>query len=204
MEYILGAGVFTFGIFGALTVSNNVSSFAIIISAVGFVQWLFSVGISANLKDVEFDAKHGIRTTPSIFGVKAIDQKLMIPKSFWIYAFSIKIIHILIISLPFIFGYSSIFIYDLPIPGIGFLLITILLLFITYKILVTPMSKRDDMLVNVGLQEGMALLLFLIVLLDLFIENIGMITFYLLIILFIVWPLFWLRLLYGERMMPLE
>lgn len=204
MEYILGAGVFTFGIFGALTVSNNVSTFAIIISAVGFMQWLFSVGISANLKDVEFDAKHGIRTTPSIFGVKAIGQKLLIPKSFWIYAFSIKIIHILIISLPFIFGYSSIFIYDLPIPGIGFLLITILLLFITYKILVTPMSKRDDMLVNVGLQEGMALLLFLIVLLDLFIENIGMITFYLLIILFIVWPLFWLRLLYGERMIPLE
>ena len=204
MEYVLGAGVFTFGIFGALTVSNNVSSFAIIISAVGFMQWLFSVGISANLKDVEFDTKQGTRTTPSVFGVKAVDKKLLIPNSFWIYAFSLKIIHILIVALPFILGYTSIFIYGLPIPGISFLIISIILLYLTFKILTTPMSKRDNMLINAGLQEGHALLLILVVLLDLFVENISILVFLWLIVLFMVWPLFWLRILYGEKMIPLE
>ncbi len=204
MEYILGAGVFTFGIFGALTVSNNISTFAIIISAVGVMQWLFSVGVSANLKDVEFDTKHGIRTTPSMFGVKAIDKKLLIPKSFWIYAFSIKIIHILIIALPFILGYTSIFIYGLPIPGISFLILTIILLYLTFKILTTPMLKRNKMLIYVGFQEGFAFLLIPIALLDILIENITLLASFLLILLFILWPLFWFRLLYGKRMIPLE
>ena len=57
MEYILAAAVFSYGIFGALTVSDQVSVFAVIISCVAFLQWVFSVGISANLKDVEFDTK---------------------------------------------------------------------------------------------------------------------------------------------------
>ena len=70
--------VFTLGIFGALTVSNNISSLAVIVSALGFMQWLFSVGISANLKDVEFDSKLGIKTTPTIFGVYESDKKLII------------------------------------------------------------------------------------------------------------------------------
>ena len=94
MEYILGAGVFTYGIFGALTVSNHVPSLVIIVSAAGFMQWLFSVGISANLKDVEFDTKQGIRTMPTVFGVKAIGKRLLIPVSFWVYVFGVKIIHI--------------------------------------------------------------------------------------------------------------
>ncbi|MCK4416038.1 MAG: UbiA family prenyltransferase, partial [Thermoplasmatales archaeon] len=64
MEYVIGTGVFTYGIFGALTVSTNISTLAVIISLVGFMQWLFSVGISANLKDVEYDSKLGIKTTP--------------------------------------------------------------------------------------------------------------------------------------------
>ena len=96
MEYILSAGVFTYGIFGALTVSNNISSLAILVSAVGFMQWLFSVGISANLKDVEFDSKLGVKTTPIVLGVHVIGKRLMIPSLFSLYAFSLKFIHILI------------------------------------------------------------------------------------------------------------
>jgi len=90
MEYILSAGIFTYGIFGALTVSDKVSSFAVLISTVGFIHWLFSVGISANLKDVEFDLKIGVRTTPAVFGVHVSGEKLMVPLLFSLYAFIIK------------------------------------------------------------------------------------------------------------------
>jgi len=204
MEFILGIGVFTFGIFGALTVSNNVSNLAILISAFGFIQWLFSVGISANLKDIEFDSKLGIRTTPTIFGVHVSDKKLMIPISFSLYAFAIKFIHILIASLPFFLGYTSIFIYDLPIPVICFIIISMILLYLTLKILSTPLSKRDKMLIYAGVQEGLALLLIPVALMSYLTENISILPAFLLILLFIFWPLFWFRILFGKRMIPLE
>jgi len=204
MEYILGAGVFTYGIFGALTVSNNVSYLAILISAVGLMQWLFSVGISANLKDVEFDSKLGIRTTPIVFGAHVSDKRLLIPLSFSLYSFVLKFIHILIASLPFFLGYTSIFIYDLPIPGVCFLIISIVLLYLTLKILSTPMSERDKMLIYVGVQEGLALLLTPIALMSYLTENISILATFLLILLFIFWPLFCFRMLFGKRMIPLE
>lgn len=94
MEYVLSLGVFTYGVFGALTVSNSISYLVVIVSLVGFMQWLFSVGVSANLKDVEFDVKQGVSTTPTLLGVKTIDKKLVIPIGFWVYAFGIKVIHI--------------------------------------------------------------------------------------------------------------
>lgn len=79
MEYILAMGIFTYGLFGALTVSNGVSSLAIIISFVAMMQWLFSVGVFANLKDVKYDAKMDVKTTPTLLGVKTIKDKMYIP-----------------------------------------------------------------------------------------------------------------------------
>ena len=204
MEYVLGLGVFTYGIFGASTVSNNISYFAILISMMAFMQWLFSVGISANLKDVEFDTKQGIRTTPTVFGVHVSENKIHIPLTFSLYAFIIKIIHIMIGASIFILGYTSISVYDLPIPGICFLIISILLLYLTLKILTTPLLKRDKMLIYVGFQEGLALLLIPIALISYLTENVSLISTFLLILLLVFWPLFWFRMLFGKRMIPLE
>ena len=197
-------GVFSFGIFGALTVSNSITNLAIIISAVCFMDWLFSVGVSANLKDVEFDTKLGIRTTPAVFGVYAKDKKLFIPTSFRIYTYFIKIIHVLIAALPFILGYTSIFVYNLPITGICFFIISISLLYLTQRILSTPISKRDSMLIYIGLQEGLALLLIPIGLLSILIDSFTLLPTFLFILLLIFWPLFWFRFLFGKKMIPLE
>jgi len=141
MEYVLSLGVFSCGIFGALTVSNNITLFPVLISAFAFMQWLFSVGISANLKDVEFDTKQGVRTTPTVFGVKVTNKKTIMPFSFKLYAFGIKIIHILIAGFPFLLGYSSIYVFNLPIPGIFFLLISIILLYLTLRFINTNFKK---------------------------------------------------------------
>jgi 4-hydroxybenzoate polyprenyltransferase len=204
MEYILSAGIFTYGIFGALAVSDKLSPFAILISAVGFMHWLFSVGISANLKDVEFDSKLGIRTTPAIFGVHVSREKLIVPFLFSLYAFVIKFLHILLISLTFFLGYTSIFLFGIPIPVICFLILSISLLYLTFKILSTPVSKRDKMLIYVGFQEGFAFLLIPISLMSYLVENLSILVTFLLILLLIFWPLFWFRLLFGKRMIPLE
>jgi len=204
MEYILSMGVFSCGIFGALTVLNNISNLAIIVSFFGFMQWLFSVGISANLKDVEYDTRLGIKTTPTKFGVKVSKKDFIIPLTFKMYATGIKITHILIATLPLFLGYTSFFVYDIPIPGLFFLVISLLVLFCTLKILTTPLKKREKMLIYVGLQEGLALLLLPILLMSILIDNFGIIQTFLLIILFIFWPLFWFRILYGKKMIPLE
>ena len=204
MEYILSIGVFLYGIYGALTVSNSISNLAIIISAIGFMHWLFSVGISANLKDVEFDTKLGIRTTPAVFGEYAKGKKLFIPTSFRLYTYFIKISHVLIAALPFILGYTSIVVYNVPIPGICFLIISFSLLFLTQKILSTPISRRDNMLIYIGVQEGLALLLIPIALTDILIDSIALLSTFLLILLLIFWPLFWFRFLFGKKMIPLE
>ena len=204
MEYILSFGVFTFGIFGAITASNNISNLAILVSTFGFMQWLFSVGISANLKDVEFDSKQGIKTTPIFLGVHVLYNKLQIPTTFKAYSYLIKILHILIAFFSFLFGYTSIFVYDIPIPGTCFLVISIVLFYLTWKILSTPITQRDKMLIYIGLQEGLAFLLIPITLLSYLIEKISIIPTISLILIIILWPILTFRMLFGKRMIPLE
>ena len=204
MEYILSVGVFTFGLFGAYSVTNNISYFVLIVCFFGFFQWLFSVGISANLKDVEFDSKIDIKTTPIRFDVKVIDNNLHIPVPFYLYAFGIKIIHILVTSLILLFGYSTVFINGLPIIAISFFIISFILIYLIWKILSTDLKNRDKMLIYAGLQEGLTLILLPITLLNYLIEKISLLPTLFLLILFILWPILCFRLLFGKKMIPLE
>jgi len=204
MEYILAIGVFTYSLFGALTVSDNVSDLAIIIGLVGMMQWLFSVGVFANLKDVKYDTKMGIRTTPTILGVKAIEDTLKIPPLFKSYAFGIKIIHISIASLPFLLRFTSIYVFYLPIPSFFFILLSIIILYLVVKIFSTSLSERDKMLVYEGLQEGLSLLLIPMVLMSYLFENIGIAPTLFMIALIVIWPLSSLRIVFGKKLIPLE
>lgn len=204
MEYVLSTGVFTFGIFGALTVSNTISLLAILISLLGFMQWLFSVGISANLKDVEYDSKMKIKTTPILFGVKVVNKELIRSPLFKMYAYGIKIIHIVIASLPFLLLFTSITVFNFLIPLVCFFIISLVMIYTTYKILSIPLKMRDSMLRYEGIHEGFALLLIPIVLMSYLINNIDLFPTLLLIFLIIIWPLLSLRLLFGKKMIPLE
>jgi len=204
MEYLLSIGVFTFGLFGAFSVSSTISSLAIIICFFSFIQWLFSVGVFANLKDVEYDTKVGIKTTPTLFGVKIIDNQLFIPNVFKVYAFGIKILHIFIALLPLLFGLTSIYVNSLPIPLFSFVILSIFILFLLGKIFSTSLSERDKMLIYEGLQEGLAFLLIPTVIASYLIENIGALPTVLLVIFMIAWPLACFRILFGKKMIPLE
>jgi 4-hydroxybenzoate polyprenyltransferase len=204
MEFVLGLGVFTYGLFGGYTVSDTISPLVIIISLIGFFQWVFSVGVSANLKDVESDERLGIRTTPIVFGVRAADNTLKKPTGFILYAYSVKILHLLVASLPFILGYTSILIARLPIPILSYVLIAGVLLFTTYKILNASLEKRDMMLRYEGIHEGFALLLFPVTLLSFLIEHAGILPVLLLLLVIVIWPLVSLRTVFGKTLIPLE
>ena len=204
MEYVLGAAVFMYGMFGAFTVSDQVSNLTIIISCIWFLQWVFSVGVSANLKDVEFDTKLGIRTTPVVLGVHVLGNQLKKPLRFIIYIYIIKGAYLLMALLPFFLGYTSILLNGYPIPLLGFFIIAFLLLFTTRGILIASLKQRNLMLRYEGVHEGFALLLVPFVLLNYLVEHIGVLPTFLLMVLLILWPLFCLRLLFGKTLIPLE
>jgi 4-hydroxybenzoate polyprenyltransferase len=204
MEYVLGTAVFMYGVFGALTVSDRVSNLAIIISCVLLLQWVFSVGVSANLKDVEFDTKLGIRTTPVVFGVYILGNQLKKPLRFIVYTYAIKGVHLLVALLPFILGYTSILFNDYPIPLLGFVVIAFFLLFTTRGILTASLKERNLMLRYEGVHEGLALLLIPFVLMSYLVAHIGVLSTFLLIVILIFWPLLCLRLIFGKNLLPLE
>jgi 4-hydroxybenzoate polyprenyltransferase len=204
MEYVLGAAVFLYGIFGALTVSDEVSGFAIIISGIAFLQWVFSVGVSANLKDVEFDTQLGIKTTPVLFGVHAVGTQLKKPTSFVLYTYGILFLHLMIAVLPFVFGYSSPLFNGYPIPLGGYLILVLILCITTQGILSAPLNRRDQMLRYEGIHEGFALLLLPVVLFSYLTEHFDVLLPGLLLLVMILWPLLCLRILYGKKLIPLE
>lgn len=204
MEYVLAAAVFCYGVFGAFTVSEEISFFALSISGVAALQWVFSVGVSANLKDVEYDTKLGITTTPVLFGTHVVENELQKPMSFNVYAYTIKFLHVGVALLPFIFGYSSYLINGFPFPLICFLVLAFLLFYTTKGILTTSLRNRNLMLIYEGAHEGLALLLIPVVLLSTLTEYFGVIVTLLLMLSLIAWPLLCLRFLYGKSLIPLE
>ena len=141
MEYVLGAGHCTFALFGALTVSDVLYPLVIFYVLFVLIAHMFGVGVLANLKDVKYDSKQGIKTTPMILGVTAIDDELRIPAVFTAYAFSIKGIQIGIALLPFLTGDVSMFLYGIPVPIICFSILSTLLIYTLWKILSTSTSN---------------------------------------------------------------
>ena len=204
MEYVLGAGHCTFALFGALTVSDMLSPLVIFYVLFVLMMHMFGVGVLANLKDVKYDSKQGIKTTPMILGVTAIDDELRIPAVFTTYAFSIKGIQIGIALLPFLTGYVSMFLYGLPVPVICFSILSTLLIYTLWKILSTPLSGRDKMIRYSGIHQLLTYFLVPVVLMSYLVENINIFA---PILLIVVQPLrskFYLRAFFGKRRMPLE
>ena len=200
MEYILGAGVCALGLFGALTVSDVLSPLVIFI--VLFVLTKY-VNVSVNLKDVKYDSKRGIKTTPMILGVRAIDDELRIPAVFTIYAFSIRGINIGIALMPFLTGEVSMFLYGLPIPIICFSILSTLIIYTQWKMLSTPLSERAKMIRYAGMLEILTYFLLPVVLMSYLTENINIFAPILLIVVPPLWVKFYVKVFFGKRM-PLE
>ncbi|MBN1280188.1 MAG: UbiA prenyltransferase family protein [Candidatus Thermoplasmatota archaeon] len=204
MECVLAAGVFCFGVFGGLTVSDTLHPLVLVIACVGFLQWVFSVGVSANLKDVEYDTQLGIRTTPVLLGVHVVDGQLRKPLWFLLYALFLKGAHMVMAMVPFLLGYVSWQVSGFPLPLLGFILVVGGMIGTTAGILITSLQHRDRLLRYEGAHEGMSLLVIPMVLMEYLVTQIGVLPFLFMLVLFVCWPLLCLRLLYGKTLIPLE
>ena len=200
MEYVLGAGASTFGLFGALTVSDVLSPLVIFMLLFVLMKY---VSVYVNLKDAKYDSKQGIKTTPIMLGVRAIDDELRIPAVFTIYAFSTKGIQIGIALTPFLTGDVSMFLYGLPIPIICFSILSTLIIYTLWKMLSTPLSERAKMIRYTGIHELLTYFLVPVVLMSYLTENINIFAPILLIVVPPLWIKFYVTVFFGKRM-PLE
>ncbi len=204
LECVLGLGVFSLALAGAMIATTTVSPLSWLVAVAFYLQWVFSVGVTANLKDVEEDAKSKVYTSPTVFGVTATNGKTTIPWLFRVYAAGISVAFLGVLGLPFLLGLVAGGIDGLPIPLVCYTIVSLLLLLTTVLLLRGPSPSRDTFLRITGVHEGFSLLLVPLVLSAMLLSAIGPGGLLLILGVIIVWPLSWFRLLYGKTLIPLE
>jgi 4-hydroxybenzoate polyprenyltransferase len=149
MDIFNSLAVFTFILYGATTVSGNisdVSKLAWLVCILGAIQVFFMQLIPGGLKDIENDYKTGANTVAVKLGVRVTKSDILkIPLSYKILSYGIQIFNISLVFLPFfyfIFTDRSTIHYIIWIL-LG--LVTILMFIITYKFLNMKYFERDKM-----------------------------------------------------------
>jgi 4-hydroxybenzoate polyprenyltransferase len=203
LEYLLGLGVFFLVLAGAVVVTPQVSVLAWVVAGAFFSQWVFSVGVAANLKDIEEDTKNGVFTSPTVFGVRFTSGRIVIPRGFQAYAGLVSLAYIMVLGLPLALGIIPGNVW-ISVEWVGFVALSFALLVTTAGVLRGPSPSRDRFLRYAGVHEGLALLLVPMMLLTLLMENVGFYWTLVLLMVIVAWPLCWFRILFGKRLLPLE
>lgn len=204
LDISLAAGTGIFLILGGYAFLSNKPDAALppliyVFSFLVFLQILFNNAVEGGLKDVKSDASAGVRTLAMVLGVK---PPLKINKGFKIFAYGIKIIHLLIVWLVLInlqdFVASTINAPYLFGTYIFAALFSLAILYTTWNFLENEIGDREKLKRIFSIHEISTAYLVIIVLLP--IIGIGL-TLFLLVL-----PLFWYigfnALLYGNPMCP--
>lgn len=134
MDIFVAGGIFLFILYGASTVSLNLTSLAWIVCILGTLQVLFMQFIAGGLKDIENDFKRGAKTLAIKMGVRVEKGLVKMPYSFKILAYSLQVTELILLFTPFFF------IFVLPpfynyVQFAALIFFSILMLFISHKLL---------------------------------------------------------------------
>jgi len=198
MEYVAGITAFLGGIFGAICVADSISNLSLIISLLAGIKYVFNIGISANIKDLKYDKKSGLKTTPIYFGVRAEDDKLLVSKKFILYAYVIKLTYIVIGILPVIYGYVHYQLYDFPIPIVLYILCTMGIFYTIWMILSTSFSYRRKMIFYEGAHELFSYFILPVSIMTFLVEHLGIISFLLLVVIPPLWAKFTINVFFAK------
>jgi 4-hydroxybenzoate polyprenyltransferase len=111
MDILVAIGVFFLILYGALYGYNNgllatgladVTLLAWIVCVLGSIQVLFMQMIAGGMKDIKNDFEKGARTTAIKMGVRIMEGRLQVSLSFNILAYTIQLVDIGTVFLPFI------------------------------------------------------------------------------------------------------
>ncbi|MBN2065590.1 MAG: UbiA family prenyltransferase [Candidatus Thermoplasmatota archaeon] len=191
-DYFIATMLFFVALYGGFSVTSTVSNFVYVIALLAFTQMLIN-NIIAGLKDVDHDALAGGLSTPLRMHVGVEKGQLHISRSFASYIVLLKIIHITLTLIPFIYVMMSFQTWQLYaaviIIGVS---VCFLIRFLTMKTF-----NRESLMRAIGFHEMFA---FLVVPVLLF-SFIGSVAAIFLLIFPVIWLGVFLILMYG-RLMP--
>jgi 4-hydroxybenzoate polyprenyltransferase len=124
-DFTLALWIFFFCLFGASVISIEFSGLVYLIAMLGFFQILFNNAIEGGLKDADHDATAGAKTLAHSLGVRIKKKKAVIPNTFKLASYGIKLAHLAIIAIIIYIGTMSF--YGM-VDYLQFLLLTILIL----------------------------------------------------------------------------
>ena len=154
-DFIITTGIFFIILYGSVSVTGNlvdVSRLAWIVCILGVIQVLYMQTIAGGLKDVENDLKSGGNTLAIKLGIRVIDGFLKIPLGFKTLAYSIQLVNIIVVFLPFfiVWDINNITFFNY-IQGILLLIISIMMFIPTYKIFSMEKFERDKSISYMGI-----------------------------------------------------
>jgi len=142
MDIFIAGGIFLLIIYGATTVSTNLTTLAWIVSILGTVQVFFMQFIAGGLKDIENDFRHGARTLAIKMGVRVEDGSVKIPYSFWILGYTLQLAELVLLFIPFFLIFSPLNTYHYA-QIIALIFLSVLMLFISFKLLNIKYFERN-------------------------------------------------------------
>lgn len=134
MDIFVAGGIFLLILYGASTVSLNLTPLAWLVCILGTLQVLFMQFIAGGLKDIENDFTRGAKTLAITMGVRVEKGLIKMPYSFKILAYSIQAVELILLftAFFFIFVHRSLYTY---IQFAALIFFSILMLFISHKLL---------------------------------------------------------------------
>jgi 4-hydroxybenzoate polyprenyltransferase len=142
MDIFVAGGIFMLILYGASTVSINITLLAWIVCVLGTIQVLFMQLIAGGLKDIENDLKQGAKTFAIKIGVHMEKGLVKIPYTFKFFGYSLQIIELFLLFTPFYFIFRPLSFYN-HIQFIVLFFFSILMIYISYKLLNLKYFERN-------------------------------------------------------------
>ncbi|MEF8879402.1 MAG: UbiA family prenyltransferase [Candidatus Thermoplasmatota archaeon] len=154
MDFFVAFGVFFLILYGAQTTTKvflNISLLAWIVCILGFLQVLYMQFISGGLKDIENDYISGAKTLAVKMNVRIKNGKLIIPNGFKILAYSLQIIDLFVVFIPFFIIWNIKKLTNLQyFQFIILALIAVSMIYLSYKLLSLKEFGRDKARMLIG------------------------------------------------------
>lgn len=134
MDIFVAGGIFLLILYGASTVSLNLTPLAWLVCILGTLQVLFMQFIAGGLKDIENDFTRGAKTLAITMGVRVEKGLIKMPYSFKILAYSIQAVELILLFTAFFFIFVHRSLYT-SIQFAALIFFSILMLFISHQLL---------------------------------------------------------------------
>lgn len=153
-DFFVAFGIFFLVVYGASTTVNSISEFTPlvwIVCTLAAIQVLFMQIVAGGMKDIENDYRHGARTMAIQMGVRVVEGKLFVSLSYKALSYSIQLIDLAVVFLPFFMGWTSPInpLYQY-IQWIALLLVGIVMLVLSHQLLTMERFERRKARMLIG------------------------------------------------------